>query len=122
MHILESPVPLTAAGTGRLASVFESQITLGNLLTIAVVTIALAVLFNRLSIGLRHLVSNANVSLGEVNASIARVELMETRLNALEHRLAVIERYQIRVLDAEATVRGAGIQVPTIQPKPPPRG
>lgn len=106
---------------------FDFVITAGNLLTIFVLVAALAWLFHRLSQGLRHLLSDASDSLGKVNASVARVELLETRLNALEHRLAVIERYQIRVLDAEATVRGAGISIPGGDPirrevHPPPPG
>jgi hypothetical protein len=112
----------------------SAQITLGNLLaglTAAVLTCAVlwvlyrllsermgaavGVVSERIDSSLRMLVvadGKAKESLAAIDAAVRRLEALEMRLNATEHRLVVLERYQVRVLDAEAELRHAGQQPP----------
>lgn len=102
-----------------LAVAFSDQLTLGNLITIVALSVVLVALFAWLVRSLRVVVHDAGDSISAMNAALARVEILETRINAAEHRLAVVERYQIRVMDAEASLRGAGINVPWKPTEPP---
>jgi hypothetical protein len=106
-----------------VASFFQAQVTLGALISTLVICAVLVWLFHRLAdrmtlaastlnARLEGVVNDAGVALDSLRQALTRLELLETRIAATEHRLAVIERYQLRVLDAEATVRGAGIRVP----------
>lgn len=103
--------------------VFQAQVGLGSVISTVVLGTLLWWLFHRLadrmavsSAGLNArlegVVTDAGQAIESMRQALQRLELLETRLAATEHRLAVLERYQLRVLDAEATVRGAGIRVP----------
>lgn len=93
-------------------NIFQAQITLGNVIATALLANLLWWLFHRLSNRLGSVINDANNAIGELNHALTRLELLETRLNATEHRLAIVERYQLRVIDAETVVRAAGMKVP----------
>jgi hypothetical protein len=112
----------------------SAQVTLGNLLAAVGAAVptclliwvlyrlvatrtqaATAVVAERIDSSLRMLVvadGKAKESLASLQAAMGRLEALEMRLNATEHRLVVLERYQVRVLDAEAELRHAGQQPP----------
>jgi hypothetical protein len=94
------------------AGIFEAQVTLGNVLATIALAALLTWLFRRLSGRLSNVIVGAHDAIGELNSALTRLELLETRLNATEHRLAIVERYQLRVIDAETVVRAAGMTVP----------
>lgn len=47
----------------------------------------------------------AKESIASLHDAVSRVEAIEFRLNGNEHRITVVERYQQRILDAEARLR-----------------
>lgn len=96
--------------------IFTNTITTGAVIDAVIISGVLWFLFHRLATSLRGVVRDANDSIAAVHAALTRIETLETRLNATEHRLAVIERWQIRALDAEATAKGAGISIPPLPP------
>lgn len=110
--------------------IFTSTVGLGSIVTLGVLLVALwwggrrmvrgitlaqttlAQTIGGAIVRLDETNGRARESIEDVNRALARIEMLETRLAASEQRVAILERYQIRVLDAEATVRGAGIHVP----------